>query len=274
MENIEDIKIHNRETLPEGWERVKLGEYAKIQGGFAFKSDEYIKHGIPLIRISNVGKGKIVLEKVKYLKYEIFNKAKLFQLKEGDILIGMTGDLGKVSKITKKYLPALLNQRVGRFLIKKADISNDFLFYIAISNEFQNNLNLYFYGGAQANISPSKIENITIYKPKSYKEQQEIAEILETVDKTIEKTDAIIEKYKRIKQGLMQDLLTRGIDKNGQIRSEETHKFKDSPLGRIPEEWEVVTVSDFASNEKNAIVDGPFGSNLKIEHYREVDTYM
>ena len=71
-------------------------------------------------------------------------------------------------------------------------------------------------------------------------EQQKIAEILETVDNAIEKTEKIIEKYKRIKQGLMQELLTKGIDENWQIRSEKTHKFKDSPLGRIPEEWEVV----------------------------------
>lgn len=71
-------------------------------------------------------------------------------------------------------------------------------------------------------------------------EQRKIAEILETVDNAIEKTDAIIEKYKRLKQGLMQDLLTKGIDENWQIRDEKTHKFKDSPLGRIPEEWEVI----------------------------------
>jgi len=75
-------------------------------------------------------------------------------------------------------------------------------------------------------------------------EQQKIAEILETIDNAIEKTDKIIEKYKRIKQGLMQDLLTKGIDENGNIRSEKTHKFKDSPIGRIPEEWEVVRLGE------------------------------
>jgi len=40
----------------------------------------------------------------------------------------------------------------------------------------------------------------------------------------------------------MQDLLTKGIDENGQIRNEDTHKFKDSPFGRIPEEWEVTNI--------------------------------
>jgi len=98
-------------------------------------------------------------------------------------------------------------------------------------------------------------------------EQQKIAEILETVDNAIEKTDAIIEKYKRIKKGLMQELLTKGIDENGKIRDEKTHHFKASPLGRIPEEWKVTRLGEIASKEKYSFVDGPFGSNLKTVHY-------
>jgi len=90
----------------------------------------------------------------------------------------------------------------------------------------------------------STFRDIKIIYPDNYYEQQKIAEILETIDNAIEKTDKIIEKYKRIKQGLMQDLLTKGIDENGNIRDEKTHKFKDSQLGRIPEEWEVVRLGE------------------------------
>ena len=63
-------------------------------------------------------------------------------------------------------------------------------------------------------------------------EQTKIAEILSTVDRAIEQTEALIAKQQRIKTGLMQDLLTRGIDEHGNLRSEQTHKFKDSPLGQ------------------------------------------
>ena len=69
------------------------------------------------------------------------------------------------------------------------------------------------------------------------REQAKIAEVLSTVDRAIEQTEALIAKQQRIKTGLTQDLLTRGIDEHGNIRSEKTHKFKDSPLGRIPVEW-------------------------------------
>ena len=81
-------------------------------------------------------------------------------------------------------------------------------------------------------------------------EQEKIAEILSTIDRAIAQTEAIIAKQQRIKTGLMQDLLTKGIDENGNIRSEATHKFKDSAIGRIPVEWEVETIGKIASLQR------------------------
>ncbi len=75
-------------------------------------------------------------------------------------------------------------------------------------------------------------------------QQHQIAEILSTLDEAIEQTEALIAKQQRIKTGLMQDLLTRGIDEHGNLRSEQTHQFKDSPLGRIPADWEVKELND------------------------------
>ena len=73
-------------------------------------------------------------------------------------------------------------------------------------------------------------------------EQQSIANILSKTDQAIAHTEALIAKYTKIKTGLMQDLLTKGIDENGNIRTEQTHEFKDSPLGRIPKEWDCLTI--------------------------------
>jgi len=84
------------------------------------------------------------------------------------------------------------------------------------------------------------VAKIEIRIPDSFSEQITIATILTTIDQSIEKTEQLIAKYERIKTGLMQDLLTRGIDEKGNIRNENTHEFKDSMLGRIPKEWEVV----------------------------------
>ncbi|MCJ7583058.1 MAG: restriction endonuclease subunit S [Candidatus Aminicenantes bacterium] len=82
--------------------------------------------------------------------------------------------------------------------------------------------------------------------PTNKHEQTKIAEILSTVDRAIEETETLIAKQQHIKTGLMHDLFTRGIDENGNLRSEQTHQFKDSPLGRIPVEWEVMNIRDVA----------------------------
>ena len=79
-------------------------------------------------------------------------------------------------------------------------------------------------------------------------EQTKIAKILSTVDRAIEQTEALIAKQQRIKTSLMQDLLTRGIDEHGNLRSEQTHQFKDSPLGRIPMEWDTRRFADITPN--------------------------
>lgn len=99
------------------------------------------------------------------------------------------------------------------------------------------------------------VAKIPIKHPKSLPEQKKIAQILSTIDQAIDQTQKLITKYKRIKTGLMQDLLTKGIDKNGNIRTEKTHKFKDSPIGRIPEEWEVKTLEE-CTNPKTTITYG------------------
>jgi type I restriction enzyme S subunit len=83
--------------------------------------------------------------------------------------------------------------------------------------------------------------------PLDTKEQSKIAEILSTIDIVVEKTKAIVEKCKRIKTGMMQDLLANGIDEKGNIRSPKTHNYKDSPIGKIPVEWECQHIKTIAS---------------------------
>ncbi len=100
-------------------------------------------------------------------------------------------------------------------------------------------------------------------------EQSKIAEVLSTVDRAIEQTEALIAKQQRIKTGLMQDLLTRGIDEHGNLRSEQTHKFKDSPLGRIPVEWEVRDIQSLLADVDPPMRSGPFGSALLKEELVE-----
>ena len=87
-------------------------------------------------------------------------------------------------------------------------------------------------------------------------QQRRIAEILSTLDEAIEETEALIAKYQQIKTGLMHDLFTRGVTPDGHLRptrAQAHHLYKDSPLGWIPREWEIVRVKDLCRD----IVDCP-----------------
>lgn len=96
----------------------------------------------------------------------------------------------------------------------------------------------------QMKAHPSVIRYIYTLSEILQPEQAKIAEILSTIDQAIEQTKDLVAKQQRFKTGLMQDLLTRGIDAHGNVRSEQIHEFKDSPLGRIPVEWEAVQLDD------------------------------
>ncbi len=101
--------------------------------------------------------------------------------------------------------------------------------------------------GTQANLNTGIVRETKLFLPP-LREQYRIAEILDTIDEAIQKTEALIEKLKGMKQGLLHDLLTRGLDERGKLRDPKTHpeKFKDSPLGRVPIEWDLVTIDDIA----------------------------
>jgi type I restriction enzyme S subunit len=118
----------------------------------------------------------------------------------------------------------------------------------------------------QSNLNATTVKTFLVDHPTDLSEQTKIAEVLSTVDLAIEQTETLIAKQQRIKTGLMQDLLTRGIDEHGNLRSEQTHEFKDSPLGRIPVEWEVGGFDNYVINDAG-IKPGPFGSSLTKDMY-------
>ena len=101
--------------------------------------------------------------------------------------------------------------------------------------------------------------------------QCRIAEILSTLDQSIEQTETLIRKYRQIKVGLMRDVFTRGVTSAGQLRpakDEAPQMFKASPLGWIPQEWQVGHIEDYLVNP-GGLKPGPFGSSLTKSFYTE-----
>jgi type I restriction enzyme, S subunit len=153
-------------------------------------------------------------------------------LPEQSLVMSSRAPIGYVALATVQFCT---NQGCKTIRLKDA-FHPDFVYYNVLFNIGKiKNLGE---GTTFAEISKTALSSVELTFPSSKPEQTKIAEILSTVDRTIEQTEALIAKQQRIKTGLMQDLLTRGIDEHGDLRSEQTHQFKDSPLGRIPVEWD------------------------------------
>ena len=135
-------------------EKIKLGEICNILNGYAFKSKEYVDEGIRIIRITNVQKGIIEDLDPRYYDISQMNKLKKYMLKENDLLISLTGNVGRVGLIPKEFLPAGLNQRVGCLRIKNMEnISIRYLYQYLNSDKFEKECINHSNGIAQKNLS-------------------------------------------------------------------------------------------------------------------------
>jgi len=149
------------------------------------------------------------------------------------IILGRKGTIGRVHFADKRF-----------WTIDTAYYLNDFKgtvpkwLYYFLCNVDLRSLNE---ATGVPSLSRDLLYKISVPTPPSG-EQAKIAEVLSAVDQAIEQTEALIAKQQRIKTGLMQDLLTRGIDEHGNLRSELSHEFRDSPVGRIPVAWTMSSV--------------------------------
>lgn len=124
----------------------------------------------------------------------------------------------------------------------KTHFDQDAIFYLLVHK----NILSFIVGGTRSKLNQSELRSITLTLP-SQKEQSKIAEVLTAVDHTIAQTEALIAKYQRMKRGLMQDLLTRGIDEDGRLRDPATHEFKEvAGYGRVPIEWNIRLLNEVA----------------------------
>ena len=102
-------------------------------------------------------------------------------------------------------------------------------------------------GSSIYHIRPDAIKKIEVVYDSDADEQRHIAEILTTCDEVIEKSEAVVEKYRAIKAGMLKDLFTRGIGKNGKLRpppESAPQLYKDTALGKVPREWEEKTIAE------------------------------
>ena len=224
--------------IPEGWETKLFTSFSsKIQSGGTPKSDNpnFYNGNIPFVAIDDLtSTNKYLLKTKKKITAQGLANSAAWEVPVNSLMYSIYATLG-VPRINK--IVAATNQAILNVIPNENVIDLEFLFYLLL--EKRTSILAHSAHTTQSNLNAKIVKELEFTLPKSTTEQKKIAEILSKVDTAIEQTQSLIAKYQRIKTGLMQDLLTKGIDENGNIRSEETHEFKDSELGMIPKDWEV-----------------------------------
>ena len=151
--------------IPKGWEVSTLGQICDFQNGYAFSSKDWKEDGtIPVVKIGNIKPMLVDVDHCSMVSREVVKNLGRFQLKTGDILIGMTGYVGEVGLVPKRDRVPYLNQRVGRIMpIQEYDYS--FVLSFCRDAKFKKEAENMAAGSAQANVSGNDIKKMRVTIP-------------------------------------------------------------------------------------------------------------
>jgi type I restriction enzyme S subunit len=165
--------------MKKGWQTKTLADLVEVQNGYAFSSKDYSESGHFLMRIGNVQNGFISTADPKFIKLPADGSLQRFVLSEDDILVSLTGNVGRVGVIQESHLPAALNQRVARISIRKdSSATRELLLLFLCSDWFREELIGAGHGAAQQNVSTKDLVEIQIPVPP-LAEQQRIVGLLD-----------------------------------------------------------------------------------------------
>jgi type I restriction enzyme S subunit len=248
-----------------------ISDFAKIRRGASPRpigDPSYFGGVVGWVKISDVTSSNKFLKKTKLYLSEL-GESKSLRVDKGDLVMSICGTIGRPIIID---IPACIHDGfVQLYDIKDADL--EYLYYILQFSE--KGLERKGQPGTQVNLNTTIVGDYFIYAP-SLPQQQKIAKILTTVDNVIEQTESTIAKYQAMKQGMMHDLFTRGIDvKTGKLRptpEDAQELYKESDLGLIPREWEVINFEEATEIITDFTANGSFESlRINVKYFYEVN---
>lgn len=231
------------------WKRNSLGKIGNFSNGVN-KPKEAFGHGTKFVNISDVFLPSLKIRDLD--KVEISDNEKSFYgLKKDDLLFVRSSvkpdGVGYNTIFEDSNEDIVFCGFVIRFRKSSYEIDAHFLNFLLRSPEYRKQIISFSTVSANTNINQVSLKRIEIEYPQDIKEQKHISDILSTCDTVIQNTQKTIDKYKSIKQGMMQDLFTRGLTKDGKLRpsyKEAPELYKESELGMIPKEWEIKTLGE------------------------------
>jgi type I restriction enzyme, S subunit len=160
-------------VIPKSWKPLKLGEVCIVRNGYAFKSSDFTNNGVLLFRQTNLDGENVKLKNAVYLPEEYLEKYKDYKIIKGDVLVGMSGSIGKMC-VYNLDKPALQNQRTG--LLRFTDlVERKFIrYYLEVLEQIFVKKSK---GVAVLNISAKDIQESEFHLPSLPEQQAIVAKI-------------------------------------------------------------------------------------------------
>lgn len=205
-------------------------------------SNVYKTEGILFIRSQNVRFEGLDLSDVAFIDDRTHRSMAASEALPFDVLLNITGaSIGRCCVLPEGLGTANVNQHVCTVRLHEPSLSDAKYLASTLSSPIgQNQIFRLNAGGNREGLNYQQLRAMEVPWPHR-DERKKIARILTTLDNLIEKTEALIAKYQSIKQGMMHDLFTRGVDSHGHLRptpDQAPELYKPSELGLIPKEWE------------------------------------
>ena len=214
MRTSSQVSHENHQSLPDGWGFQTIEQVCEPpQYGYT-QSATNDPIGPKFVRITDIASGSLDWDSVPYCSCSDTEAAK-YLLSPGDLLFARTGSTG-YSYLVDECPRAVFASYLIR-LKPMESVSPRFLKHFFTSSQYWQQVGRLMSGSVQTGLNATALKSIKLLLP-SLPEQHRIAHVLDTMDKTIARTERMIEKLRVIKSGLLQDLLTRGIGEDGEIR--------------------------------------------------------
>lgn len=253
--------------VPGGWKALRIADVLTIRRGVTWDKDAELAPGnddaMPVISIPNI-QDRLVLDHLRYIRKTSISNIERFIARSGwTLMVGSNGNPDRVgncvlaSGVDECLFASFL---LGIYPIDTSEVLPEYAYRILSNQVVQDAISASVQGTTGLrNISVKMLRELEVAVPPLH-EQHRIAEILSSVDEAIAATRAVIEQTRKVKQGVLERLLSEGI---GHTR------FKQTEIGEIPEEWDLATLEELLADIPNPMRSGPFGSALKSEELVE-----
>ena len=188
------------------WEETILSDIVNLFHGYQFRTSDFTSKGIAVIKIGNVIGNNLDLANLTYINENRLEDFKKFEILNGDILMSLTGNIGRIIEVKNKPFIILQNYRVGKFIpLNENFLIKPFLKYLLTSDLVFGRFSQLANQSAQANFGKQDMDKIAVFYP-SVSEQTKIANFLSSIDQKIDVVSEQLEQAKLWKKGLLQQM--------------------------------------------------------------------